>query len=64
MKRFVVIFVTLTCVLNFSVAQTYNFSLKATAVKKYLNYLKGTELNIVGLEHKIERDPFYSTGVL
>ena len=64
MKHLVVIFVTLTCVLNFSVAQTYNFSLKATAVKKYLNYSKGTELNIVGLEHKTVRDPYYSSEIV
>ena len=39
-----------------STAQTYNFNLTATTVKKYVNYPKGTTLKIVGLEHQITQN--------
>lgn len=53
----------LCCITSVS-AQKYEFELKATAVKKYVNLPKGTSLEITGLEHKTERDPFYSSEIV
>lgn len=63
MKRIICIFWGV-CFVLCSVAQTYSFNLTATAVKKYVNYPKGTVLKIVGLEHQVEQDPFYSSTVV
>ena len=63
MKRF---FMSLfiVCVSAISIAQTYNFNLSATVVKKYVNYSKGSALTITGLEHYVSQDPFYSSKVV
>jgi len=62
MKR-LILFVIGICTFLLCAAQTYEFDLTATAVKKYQNYPKGSTLKIKGLEHtiSISKDPFYAS---
>lgn len=64
MKQLISCFIALICATLLSNAQTYDFDLTATAVKKYVNYPKGSILEIIGLEHRIERDQFYSSSTV
>lgn len=63
MKRFI-LFIFMLCVVTLTQAQTYEFNLTATAVKKYQGYSKGSTIKIKGLEHNVSTDPFYSSQVV
>lgn len=63
MKRFL-LFLFIICISVLSIAQTYNFNLSATVVKKYVNYSNGATLEITGLEHQVYQDPFYTSIVV